>query len=72
MDAVFKEYGHYILAVLACAAVIFGVSEVFGLFNSSFVPTSEYMMAHPDEAYNVTQGNGFFGTVIQILLNRVM
>lgn len=72
MDIVIKEYGRYIVAVLACAAVIWGCAEVFGLFNSSFVPTDAYMMAHPDEAYNVTQANGFFGTVIQMLLNRVM
>lgn len=57
MDAVIKEYGQYIIAVIACAIVIFCVCGVIGLFNANA----------PDGT-----GNGVLGKLVCLWLNRTM
>jgi FtsH-binding integral membrane protein len=57
MDAVFKEYGQYILSAIVVAFIIFCVTGVLGFFNSNT----------PDGS-----GNGLVGKLICLWLNRTM
>lgn len=57
MHVIFEEYGEYILAVLACAGVIFCVTGVMGFFDPMTADGS---------------GNGLLGKLICLWMNRTM
>ena len=57
MDAIFKEYGEYILAVIATAIVIWCVTGVMGFFDP--VPYDG-------------SGTGLLGKLICLWMNRTM
>jgi len=70
MDAVIKEYGEYIIAAIAVALVIFGVSGIVGLFENSQAAIDAMNKSGID--INQVSGNGLFGKYICLWLNRIM
>lgn len=60
MKLVFQQYGKYIVATIATAAVLWAMTKVLGLWNNPY--------AH-GEALN---GSGLFGKLVCLWLNRVM
>lgn len=57
MDAIFKEYGEYIIAAIAIGIVIWCVTGVMGFFDPIAADGS---------------GNGLLGKLICLWLNRTM
>lgn len=57
MDAIIKEYGEYILAAIVIGFIIWCVTGILGFFNVDAADGS---------------GNGLFGKLICLWLNRTM
>lgn len=73
MDAVIKEYGNYIIAVIACAIIIGAVCFILGLYDSSWIDAAKQTAGSVVNANDVSKGgNGLFGKCVELWLNRVM